>query len=669
MTDINQELWKLIVLFPLGLVLVWIGNFLGSFFDFLFEKEGDSVVLPIGRTLLGYLLLATVFSLAFFQFKTLFTPVAILLGTFLYLNRKQIKPDFKVPFWQIQILTYASLYLFRLFSVVDFSTNEIKLFFKDDYLYSTTIASLFYSRQENVFYEILNQQLGYESFYTIYHYFSFSGAILLKVITGWNSFWLFNLYTVPFFQFVGVMGLFSIAIFYRINYWKALLYALLVFTTLRYNPFDEAILNLIQNDKLSRNLIFKNFFGTQFLNSGFGTKFCLALGMVCLLYIFIDRKKVVTNALMLVFINPLMVFISASVAVPIVVFRRNLFGPLILQSILIAGFFIGFLVLSGGRQGSIDMNEISENFHQFWALGPMHFLFFGIGEVMNQCYNLFLIPLILVIVYRKNWTEQLFASLFILYPIFNSLLLESLIYKVFIVALMADFGWILFASLKKERWFYLLSIFGITILASRFSLVFPEFNQAFMFINFTFPLVIVMHILCRLQLKPLWIHLGLGLVLIVNVIQNYEENSFRPTRIAINGPEMTKIKNWTEGPKSAQLSIIGIFNSKMTLQFLNQFLKGEEISLANDRFFPTPVSIPQLGSQNPLNSNPIRKLIPICNFADGQKQANPSLEFIEQSQIKLVVVNDYDSVNFASIRPLFSDSVQTKLGYRIYHRL
>ena len=79
-----------------------------------------------------------------------------------------------------------------------------------------------------------------------------------------------------------------------------------------------------------------------------------------------------------------------------------------------------------------------------------------------------------------------------------------------------------------------------------------------------------------------------------------------------------KIKKWAQKQSPDKMAAIGVYDSKMTLQFLNQFLTGEEIAQVDDRFLPTPVSLPVLGNQNKENSKAIRQLIPICNFAEQQ---------------------------------------------------
>jgi hypothetical protein len=665
----NPDIWKTLALLPAGILMVFGCNLAGSLFDFLFRDESGKNTYPIARLFMGYLLLATVFSIYFFQGKTIFSVIGLLISALLIWNRRQVKVDFNIPFATIQVLAFCLLFGFRFFSVGDLERGIFGYFFKDDYFYTCNIASLYYSGREQVFYETLNQAFGFQSFYSIYHYFSFSGALLLKSFTGVNSYFLFHFFTVPFFQFFGLMGLFSITLFYRLNPWKGLILSVMVLSTLRYNPFDDLLVEWINNRSLSRNLIFKNFYGIQFLNSGFGLKFSIALGLSSLVYLYLDRKKVAVFSLFFIFINPLLIFISGSVLVDVLLFRRKNLLAYLIWSIIFLGLFVGFSQWVQTRPGMLNLDEVVANVLRYLNMGPIHFVFFSIGEVMNQYYNLFLLPLILILILRKNWAERSFSILFLTYPILNSFWVDSLLYKGFIVALVFSFLFLLFRNRQKERLFFLVFIFGATVFFSRFSLVFPELNQAFMFITFIFPLLIALQLYCQLPLQQPLFWVGFSAFALVNLGLNYKENRVRVTYPSHDPAYFQKIKKWTQSLNPYGIFPVGVFDSKMTLQFLNQFLTGEEIAQLDDRFLPTPVSVPTLRAQNQENSKGIRQLIPICNFVESHSTTDSTGDFLQKFGIKLVVVKDYDLNRFRPYARLFSDSlVSDSQGYRIYYR-
>lgn len=667
--ELNAEMWKTLALLPIGLLMLLVCSVAGSLFDFYFLGEREKRIFPVVRLFMGYLLISTVFCILFFQGKTIFSVIGLVLFPLLIWNRGQIKIDFKFPAGWVQISAYCLLFGLRLASLVDFKSGSFGHFFKDDYFYTCNIASLFYSGQENVFYESLNQYFGFQSFYSIYHYFSFAGALFLKVFTGFNSYFLFHFFTVPFFQFFGLMGLFSMATFLGLNPWKAFILSMFVLSALRYNPFDDYLVEWINSPRLSRNLIFKNFFGIQFLNSGFGPKFSIALGLASLIYIYLDQKKTAVSALFFILINPLLIFLSGSVLVDILLFRRKnllaFFGWSMLFLFLLVGFSMGMKT----RPGLMHVDEVWANILRYLNLGPMHFIFFTIGEIMNQWYNLFLLPLILVLFKGKRPAERFFSALFVLYPIFNTYLVETLIYKGFIIALLGAFGYLFYSKRSNERLFYLVLIFGLAVFFSRFSLIFPELNQAFMFITFIFPLLLVVHLLSKISFGQLSWWVGFSALAVVNLGLNFKENRVRISFPSTEKGYFQKIQTWTKQIPNEGISPIGVFDSKMTFQFLNQFLTGEEIAQTNDRFLPTPISTPKLGKQNVENSKGIEALIPICNFVKQPLMADTTEAFLKTFSIKMVVVPDYDFQRFQPYCGLFQDSLTSDNGrYRIYFR-
>jgi len=667
--ELNPEIWITISLLPIGLLMIYVCHIFGSLFDFFFSDEPGRKAFPIARLFMGYLLIATVFSIIFFQGKTIFSIIGLILGPILILNRKRVKVDFTLSFFPIQFLAFCLLFTFRFISVVDLESGIFGHFFKDDYFYTCNIAGLYFSGKENVFYETLNQVFGFQSFYSIYHYFSFSGAVFLKAITGYNSFHLFHFFTVPFFQFLGLMGLFSITNFLGLNPWKGLILSVLVLSTLRYNPFDDVLVEWINSRPLSRNLIFKNFYGIQFLNSGFGPKFCIALGLSSLIYLYLNYKRAVVSSLFFLFINPLLLFVSGSVLVDFLFFRRKYLPAFFFWSAIFCALLVGFSIFMQTRPGILNLDEVRGNVQTYLKMGPVHFVFFSIGEVMNQFYNLFLLPLILVLIFRKNWAGRFFSILFLSYPFLNSFLADTLPYKGFIVALVVSFLVLVYQIRQSERLFFFVVIFGLAVFFSRFSLVFPELNQAFMFITFIFPLVIALQLYGRLYPKGMAFWLGLSALAIVNLGLNFKENRVRASYASTDPAYFQKIKDWTQKLKPDGIAAIGVYDSKMTLQFLNQFLTGEEIAQIDDRFVPTPVSLPVLGNQNKENSKAIRKLIPVCNFAGKQTQDDISRSFIEKYGVKIVVVQDADLERFRPIVNFFDDSLVSQTQkHRIYFR-
>ena len=664
-----MQLWQSFALLPIGLLVVYLVHVVGSLFDFFFHSEKNRYPLAITRLFMGFLGLTAFFSVVFFSLKTIFLPVLFLLAFLLVRNRSQVRICWQIPDWYFLTAAYLFLFLFRLSTVVDFGSQSFYQFFKDDYFYCNTLAALFYTRTENNLYELTNASLGLPSYYSVYHYFTFHLTVFLKLVTGFNAFILFNFFTTVFFQFFAFAGLFSVAVRYGCKSWMAFLFSLLILSTLRYSLLDEFLANTLHLGWLKDNMILTNYFSIQFLNTGFGPKFCIALGLVCLLFLHLRHIWVQANAFIVLFINPLMVFLAMSVLLPALLSGWKRVAQVVAGMAAYILILVAFLRLFSARKTAFSVDEVLQSLQASVSKSPVQVFFSYLGGTVNQHYNLLFFPLILVAVYRKKWVERLMALSILLYPICEGQLMGTIFYKLYLGFLLGSLAWVVVVNRKNLEFIYLIFSFFCVLAFSEFAHLLPEANQAFMFVMFTFPMVLALYTVVKLGQSHPWVCVAAGLLLGMNVLLNYQESRFRAIQLGGSGYQQ-KVSEWVANQHPKNLSLIGIYDSKMTLQFMNQFMKGEEISLANDRFVPTPVSIPVLGSKNPENSRPIRDLVAICVDTDRRTPTpDPTRAFIENHRIKAVVVNSYDEAEFSRYVPLFSQKVINSVeGYSLYLR-
>lgn len=134
--------------------------------------------------------------------------------------------------------------------------------------------------------------------------------------------------------------------------------------------------------------------------------------------------------------------------------------------------------------------------------------------------------------------------------------------------------------------------------------------------------------------------------------------------------ESQSINQFLNKFKLDKINYIGIYDRKMTFQFNNQFLEGEELFIQNDHFIPTPASTPSLAPTHRKNSEFLRECFPIWKFSKKFNPVDTTTEFLKFYKIPILIVKNRDLKNAASATSLYSKSmVNTRLDYTVFYDL
>jgi hypothetical protein len=299
------------------------------------------------------------------------------------------------------------------------------------------------------------------------------------------------------------------------------------------------------------------------------------------------------------------------------------------------------------KNGSFEINELVSNFQKIININPKSTFLSLFFESVNQNYNLLLLPLLLWIKKNKLNKKSLFSSLVLFNPILTSYFSASWLYYIYYFSILILLILILRENFLSNDIWKLFSFLIFSSLFSAFSQVYPEINQIFMFINFTIPAILGLYLLISyLPSNFFWISI-LIIYSFYYILLNYQENKYRSIPLILT-EDIKNLVDKKEKEKSSDLVIYGIFNSKSTYQFFNQFYSGEEVFWASDRFIPTPVILPTFSKLNRKNSDFLKWNFPVFHFFQKEKRNFTAGEFAEAQKISLVVVPKADSSLFNS---------------------
>ncbi len=618
---------------------------------------------------MGYLSLSTVFSCFFFSFQTIFSAVLVLLLILLWPQRRNLMLDIKVPYFGTQALVFSFLFFFRLSFMADWENESWKAMFKDDYFYAANLSAIFHTQTESRLNEITLMNLGLGNIYQIYHFFTFSIGIFLKLITQAQSYFIFNFFIIPFFQLFAFCGLFSAGLFLKASPFRASLIAMFVLSSLRYSLIDDFIFHIFKINIFSRSVIFQNYFGNQLLNSGFGLKFCIAIGLISMFFININNIRVLSNSFFLIFINPLYLLISGYIFIFSSIFNLKNLKILFINFLVIASSFFLFLKIQNQRNQNPDYEEFTRQVFLVFESGVKKIFFNTLGETFNTYYFIWILPIIFIIIIEKRLIYRIISFLFIIFPLYEISDKNNILSKIYLISIIT-FSLILISNnIKKKIFIFLYVITFSCFFLTAFSHVYIDFNQFFMFINFTFPFLLSCFLLIKYSNNSIKFTSIFIILIPINIFLNFKESQIRSVNLSEKSENDT-INNFIEKESRNKLDYIGIIDYNMTFQFNNQFWEGEEWFIRNDKWIPTPASSPKFGKGYRKNSEYLKDLFPVCKFSELYKPKDTSAAFIQKYQLPILIVKTKDLGAAASAISLYSKSmVNSRLDYTVFYDL
>ncbi len=553
--------------------------------------------------------------------------------------------------------------------MADWDNESWKAMFKDDYFYAANLSGIFYTKWESRLNEIILIDFGFDKIYQIYHVFSFSIGLLIKFFTEIQSYFIFNFFIIPFFQLFCFSGLFSIGLFLRSSITKSLLTSLFVISSLRYSTIDELIFETLNLRLFSKSVVLQNFYGTQLLNSGFGLKFCIALGLVSILVINLENSKVLSKTFFFAIINPLYLLISCYFSLFIIIFKRNFTKKLFFNTTIILLALLFFTKLQNQRNYNLDINEVLNQVSIVLNTSIKRVYFIVIGDIFNNYYMIFLLPSIFILIFEKVFYLRLMSIMFIIFPLYEIIGNKFYFSSLFLILSTAIHVYFIFKNFKQKYIFIFYILLLLNFALTLFSHIYIDINQIFMFVNFSFTYILSFLILNKYAKNMMIYTISFLTLILFNLYHNFEENKVRAIELS-EKKENQEISNWCSKIRKRKINYMGIYDKKMSYQFNNQFWEGEEWFIENDQLIPTPASVPGFSTSYRNNSEYLKELFPIWKFGEKYKPADTTAEFLKFYKIPILIVKNIDLKEAESSTSLYSKSmVNTRLDYTVFYDL
>ncbi len=564
--------------------------------------------------------------------------------------------DFKVPYFGTQALVFSFLFFFRLSFMADWENESWKAMFKDDFFYAANISAIFYSMNESLLHETILKEFGISNFYQSYHFFSFSFGLILKFFSKVPSYFIFNFFVIPFFQLFAFLGFFSVGLFLGSSKIKCFVISFLVISSLRYSSIDEYLSKIFNIEVFRNSMVFTNYFGFQLLNSGFGLKFCIAIGMISIFFINLYNQKILIKSFFLMFLNPLYILLSGYLFSISLFFDFSNFKKLLLNFFIIVFSFFLFLKTQDQRIIGLDIDDLLRQIHIVLGNGVKKLVLVSSGEIFNSYFFLWIIPFFLILFFEKRFYFRLLAFIFISFPFVDYYFNKFFVFKLFLVLIFGLNLFILFKHYRSKIFCFFYIVIISSVFFSTFSHIYPEFNQVFLFVNFSFPFLFSAFLFYRYSGENIYFLSFYISLILLNVYENYNESKFRSVSLS-SGIMNDNISKFTNTFHKDNLSFMGIFNRDMTYQFNNQFWEGEEWFIINDRFIPTPASPLKFGTSYRKNSEHLKELFPISKFSEKYKPKDTTLAFIQKYKIPILVVRNKDLQSATNVISLYKKSI------------
>jgi len=659
-----------IVSLTLLIAIYLLGNFLAQFFVKKEELENKSLT----AILLGFIALSSLAAISIFGFKTIFIPILIVLAIGLLVRAYQNKfsQTLKIPTSRLDIsfllIGFSIFFFLRIFSLYNFETGLWNLMLKDDNYYVELINYILYFKTEGVPYELNNKEFGYPYYYQPYHYISFVLGAILKKIGLVNSFQAFHFFICPFFQTLGFFALHKTSVRITKKPLISFFIAMAFISMLRYGIWDEALYSLIPMEILKTNITLMNFLGFQFINSGFGFKFCFTL---LLFGVFIENIKNGSPLILSVYmlLNPIYIVLNMWMALILTFFSRARFLEYV--HYLLATFFLlmSFGLIMNSVQTSPDLAIVLNNLNVFLSKGLPNYIFGNYGFFIHNFYNILLFPSILVLLNRNNLIEKVFALSFISSILYQELFSNKYFSLAFFIYTSLCITYIVHKNHRNKLFIIYFSSGFLFFLGSDFALLVTDLNQIFLFTMYCGFIYLGVSIYSKFGTSLFWTLIAAALTS-QNFILNYNESKSRSVIISKDNLYLDKI--------SVLLTKYNIkkscyYDDDCIYPFFNQFYIGEEISQVTDSLFSTSLKIPKLANAKDKSQVDFLQKIPLAQFINQSHQKSDTLhltqQFMDHFDIGLLTVRDKDKSKISHITSLFSDSIHNEQNkYTLYFR-
>jgi len=669
--SMHKELWPLALASSLTLFFMY---FVGLLIGRIYFGTPDSETKGISSLLLGFIVTSGISSFLVCGFSTVLVPILVSIFLGIWTTRfKGQKVSFNVSkseYVDFAIL-FASFFLFFLFRVIcllDTETGIWKLMFKDDAWYIEVISGISYFGKEGKPSELLKNLFGYDSYYSPYHYISFSISSFLSSFFRFRSYDLFHFFVCPLFQSLCLFSFYKTSKYITGKTIFSLLIALLMISTLRYSIWDESLNTFLNSSILTKSWIFKNFFGFQFLNSGFGFKFCMS---IFLFAIVLENLKRGSQSLLSVFamLNPIYLVLSGWLSILYLVYDRKKLLKYLLCLIGSMFLFYVFIKAQQTAQNSIDILSSVARAKIILSKGIVSYIFMQYGYFIEYFYNVLFFPAILCTIYRKRLYERFFLSVFLLTPFYSSYFSNKYFTVLFFLF---SIGTLSLFFIKNKLNYRLVAIFFTSVIFSVFSQlanIITDLNQIFMFLVFSGFYLLAIDIISKYS-GSFFFRLAIISMVLINFKINLDENQFRSIKI-------TRDSNYLEiltGKISEfQISRLAFYDSNCIYPFMNQFFIGEEAQLVSDSIFSTTLRVPKLNEPSAKDQQQFCLDLPISKFLkanlNGKDTLNTTIDFVRQKRIGMISVSNKDKTKLRRLIMIFSDSLEnTENKYMMYFR-
>lgn len=671
--EINQFLIPCLTLLC-GWVLIYLINFLGTGFSTHLSFSQDESGRPLLSLFFGYLILACLGSFFVVGFHTIFTAVFTVLLCFLYFSgeRKQVKPVWLNREWAFQIFLFTVFAVYRFLLVFNFKSSGFNFFFLDDYYYQDCIAAISAFGEERKFSELINKSFDLPYFYSQYHYFTFSLPALLRTITGINVYHLFNFFLVPFVQMLAFCGLYYLSIGITNRKIVSLLIALIGISSLRYNMVNELVSALPVEFFLRNSVVLKSHYGFQFLNSGFGLKFCISLFLISVFIKMLNVRQMVSFSAVLLYINPLFIFPFLVIQTLGQYYAKAKFS--LLPTVIYLAPLVLFITIQTYRPGASVVNEVVKNLESVFAISLKSHFVSVFGYFFNEFYAVYLLPWVLILFVRKSRIEILLSFLLIVWPVLESLRAPKLLTLAYFASILL-LGSILIARQIKNPIFTFLIINGVLLLLGMpFSQLMPNFNQVFILVVYPVSLLLTVYLVSVLiRNRNQWVFSAFFiLVCLGNMSLNFEESVTRRIPIMVSNEFEKRIQEIV--PDSDKPSVMGIFDSRVLfISYSNQYFIGEEIQFFDDRIFPVFVKFSTEKPDLSVFESNAKEIQPFLQFSKTLPSAMSddmkAMNFCQKYNIPYLLVKQYDLDKVPNVKSLYSDSLFNEKGkYWIFYK-
>lgn len=660
-----QILQLLIISICIIAIIFYIGIFCGR----LWLDSANAREFGSSQLLFGFIITSFFSSLSTVGINSVITITFVGCILLLFITREKNKLTISRPRRSTErlivlVLGFIILFALRIFSLYNTNTGQWNLMLKDDIHYIEVINYISYFKIENVPYELGKYAFKIKDIhYQPYHYISFSIALLIKEIFNFSSFELFHFFICPLFETFAFYSLYEVGRERNKNIIFSFILSLSLLSMLRYYLFDE----WLNTPMLAKNKILVNFFGLQFLNSGFGFKMSFTVLILCAAFEQLKRNKTHLISFFSL-INPIyIIFVSWFTLFLFRYDRKKALQTIIWTAVIVLTSLL-FFKLNSSVNSPIDKTSLMSGIRSLKGITTL--IIISYSNFILNFYTILLLPSLIIIIYRKNLIEKSLGVTFCLAPIYHDWFSNNIFTLVYFSFIVISLLFLLFRNNYSQISILLLSTIFIFLVGSEVALIITDLNQIFLFVLYSSVLYAGVYIITYTKYdQKIWLSL-LFILLIHNVYANFLENTFRSIPLSSEKTYMIKLKHLLVRYKPKRA---GYYDSEISHPFMNQYFIGEEILLLNDTIFATPLKLPKLSEPKSTSQQYFVTKLPLYRYLSEQKNNSDTilntLKFIRNNEINIIAVKNRDRSHMKRILCEYSDSIQNPIqDYTIYLR-